>query len=371
MKRTIFLTMTLSIGLLFTGFFSCNKKTSAESIVIINGDGFKEEFNKVSLKYFDYNTLTYQILETQFLTADNTGFEFKIPFDNSKLYELNFDENEFIPISVVNAGTISIKRMGKKNRIEGSESTKKTVLFREENNQLQAKYFGQLKIDFDKAMSENNQEKIQELTEQSEILIQDYLKEFRKKIIELGTTPAGFYAIQFSDFNKELDFIEKRLAAFKKEAPNSDVTRALEKQVYQAKVTAIGNRPPQFMSKTNMGKPIALSDYLGKIVLVDFWASWCRACRVENPKFVEIYEKYKSQNFEIISISQDESDDKWLKSIKKDGIIKWAQIRDSDQSISKLYSISSLPQNILLDKSGKIIAKNISAEELSYILFQN
>jgi thiol-disulfide isomerase/thioredoxin len=368
MKRTIFLILTLSFGLLCTGIFSCNKNTRNNSSVVIKGDGFNDEFNKVSLKYFDHNKLTYQILETQFLTPDNTRFEFKIPFDNSNLYELNFDDKEFIPISVENTGTISIKRIGEKSRIKGSESTKRAVLFREQNDQLQAKYFGQLKVEFDKAMSENNQEKIQELTEQSEILIQDYLKEFRAVIIELGTTPAGFYALQFSDFNKELDFIEKRLAAFKKEAPNSDVTKALEKQVYQAKVTSIGNIPPPFESKTNTGELISLADYNGKLVLVDFWASWCRACRVENPKFVEIYEKYKPKNFEIISISQDESDDQWLKSIKKDGINKWAQIRDSDQSISKLYSISSLPQNILLDGSGKIIAKNISADDLKNIL---
>jgi peroxiredoxin len=371
MNRTIYVIITLSIGILFTGIFSCNKKSSNNSSIIIKGEGFYDEFNKVSLKYFDYNTLTYQMLESQLLTTDNPSFEFKIPFENSNLYELNFDDKEFIPISVENTNTISIKRIDKKNIIEGSESTKSAVSFREQNDQLQAKYFGQLKIDFDKAMSENNQEKIQELTQQSEILIQDFLKEFREKIIELGTTPAGYYALQFSDFNKELDFIEKRLVAFKKEVPNSDVTKALEKQVSQAKVTAIGKMPPQFESKTDTGKFISLADYKGKLVLVDFWASWCRACRVENPKFAVLYEKYKSKDFEIISVSQDESDEQWLESIKKDGIDSWEQIRDSDKSISKLYSISSLPQNILLDKSGKIIAKNISAEELSNILSEN
>lgn len=367
MKRTIYLIMILSIALLFNGCYSCNKNSGNNSITI-HGEGFYKEFKHVSLKYFDYKTLSYQELVSQVLTADNPSFEFEIPFENSNLYELNFDEKEFIPISVENTNAISIKRIDKEYIIEGSESTKSAVLFREQNDQLQAKYFGQLKIDFDKAMSENNQEKIQELTQQSEILIQGFLTEFRERIIELGATPAGYYALQFSDFNKELDFIEKRLVAFKKEAPNSNVTKALEKQVYQAKVNSIGSIPPQFESKSNKGEHISLSNYKGKVVLIDFWASWCRACRVENPKFAVLYEKYKTKNFEIISISQDESDEEWSKSIQKDGISLWAQIRDDDHSISKLYSISSLPQNILLDKSGKIIAKNISAEELSNIL---
>lgn len=367
MKRTIDLIMILSIALLFNGIYSCYKKSGNNSITI-HGEGFSKEFKHVSLKYFDYNTLSYQELASQVLTAGNPSFEFKIPFENSNLYELNFDEKEFIPISVENTNTISIKRVDKEYIIEGSESTKSAVSFREQNDQLQAKYFGQLKIDFDKAMSENNQEKIQQLTQQSEILIQGYLREFRERIIQLGATPAGYYALQFSDFNKELDFIEKRLVAFKKEAPNSDVTKALEKQVYQVKVTSIGNIPPQFESETNKGEHISLLDYKGKVVLIDFWASWCRACRVENPKFAVLYEKYKTKNFEIISISQDESVEEWSESIQKDGVNLWAQIRDNDHSISKLYSISSLPQNILLDKSGKIIAKNLSAEELSNIL---
>ncbi len=91
-------------------------------------------------------------------------------------------------------------------------------------------------------------------------------------------------------------------------------------------------------------------------------------CRVENPKLAVLYEKYQPENFEIISISQNESTAQWVQAIEKDGIDAWAQIQDKDRSLSTLYSISSLPQNILLDNSGKIIARNITAEELATLL---
>ncbi|AVI50716.1 hypothetical protein C5O00_05830 [Pukyongia salina] len=366
MNRTIYLIIALVI-IAFSVLVYTNKYMRENSSVQIIGEGFKDEFKHVTLHYFDHNELTYKEIKSQSLSADEK-FEFSFPFENANLYQLSFDEKEYIPLSIEHSGTISIVRSEKKYKIEGSQSTNNIIWFEERNEQLQAKYFAQLKIDIDKAMIEDDQETIKNLTEQSEILLLEFLKEFREAIIDLGTTPAGYYALRYSDFNKEMDFVEERLVAFKKEAPNSLVTKALEKQVYQAKLTSIGNSPPQFETKDKEGKIITLNDYLGNVVLIDFWASWCRACRIENPKFAVLYETYKNKGFEIISISQDKIETVWLKSIEKDGIGAWVHIHDEDLTISKQFSISSLPQNLLLSGDGKIIAKNISAEELSTIL---
>ncbi|NQZ79000.1 MAG: TlpA family protein disulfide reductase [Ekhidna sp.] len=114
-----------------------------------------------------------------------------------------------------------------------------------------------------------------------------------------------------------------------------------------------------------------LSDLKGKWVLVDFWASWCRACRIENPKFARLYKKFNSSGFEIISISKDDSESNWKKAINKDGVDSWTHIWDKDKSISDAYSISSLPQNVVISPDGKVAAKNVSAEMLHSFLETN
>ena len=130
----------------------------------------------------------------------------------------------------------------------------------------------------------------------------------------------------------------------------------------------MGSTPPPFEAKDKEGKLLKLSDFKEKVLLIDFWAAWCQACRVENPKLASLYQKYQQKGFEIISISQDETKENWVNAIQKDGIDSWHQIWDQDNSISEKYSVSSLPQNVLLDKKGKIIAKNVNAEMLSKIL---
>ena len=116
------------------------------------------------------------------------------------------------------------------------------------------------------------------------------------------------------------------------------------------------------------GKEIALSDYVGKnkIVLIDFWESWCGPCRKEMPTVVEAYQKYKSKGFEIVGISLDQEKGAWIQSTKALNIT-WPQMSDLGGWKSKaaqLYKINSIPATFLLDQNGRIIAKNLRGEEL-------
>ncbi|WP_431294446.1 redoxin domain-containing protein [Pedobacter sp. P26] len=138
--------------------------------------------------------------------------------------------------------------------------------------------------------------------------------------------------------------------------------------------TSVGQQAPNFTSSDSFGKQISLSNFRGKYVLLDFWASWCAPCRAENPNILEQYQKYKSKNFEVLGVSLDASNSRaaWLKAIKDDHI-EWTNVSDLrgfDSSLAKLYHINAIPQNFLIDPSGKIIARNISGEALNNILKQ-
>lgn len=148
----------------------------------------------------------------------------------------------------------------------------------------------------------------------------------------------------------------------------SYVYQELDKYYEQKKSEyLVGQQAPAVKTKTVDGKPFDLASLKGNVVLVDFWASWCAPCRVANRKLVPTYEKYRSQGFEIVSISMDDKENLWKDAIKKDGI-PWMQVSDlvgiKGSSIAKAYSVTQLPTLFLIDENGKVIHQNIDHEEL-------
>ena len=136
------------------------------------------------------------------------------------------------------------------------------------------------------------------------------------------------------------------------------------------KKTAIGKIAPDFTQADTAGNNVSLHDFKGKYVLLDFWASWCKPCRHENPAVVSAFNKYKDKGFTIVSVSLDapNAKDKWLKAIHDDGLTGWTHVSDLNfwsNAVAQLYSIQSIPMNFLLDKDGKIIAKNLRGDELA------
>ncbi len=324
------------------------------------------EVKQVVLKAFDEKELGYKQMDLQ--EVKNGKYSFDLKFDQPNLYEVQFDNGKNARLSISGKRDIQVNYLNDKVDILGSEESLKLIDFERENGALQGKHFGQLKKDADAAMAAGDQEALAEIQQRSVTAIEAFLKEFRALLIDMGETPAGYAAIQFSDFNKEIDFISERLEAFEASIPESPVTKALARQVYRSKVVAIGKTPPAINAKDREGKSFNLDQYKGKVVLIDFWAAWCRACRIENPQFVDLYGSYQPKGLEIVSISQDKKKKTWEEAIAKDGIGIWRQVQDKDGSISELYSVSSLPQNLVLNREGKIIGKNVTAEQLKELL---
>ena len=133
------------------------------------------------------------------------------------------------------------------------------------------------------------------------------------------------------------------------------------------KTTSVGKLAPNFTQKDVNGNDVKLSDYKGKYVFVDFWASWCGPCRQENPNVLKAYKKYHSKGFDVLGVSLDveQMKDNWLNAIKEDNL-PWVQVSDlkMNNKAAELYGIKAIPQNILIDPKGVIIAKNLKGKEL-------
>jgi len=128
----------------------------------------------------------------------------------------------------------------------------------------------------------------------------------------------------------------------------------------------VGLQAPDISLTDISGKEVSLSSYRGKITLLDFWASWCGPCRMENPAVVKAYKAYHDKGFDIYAVSLDASKAPWKAAVAKDSLA-WTQVSDLKgwkSPAAVLYGIQAIPSNILIDKNGLILAKNLRGEEL-------
>lgn len=137
-------------------------------------------------------------------------------------------------------------------------------------------------------------------------------------------------------------------------------------QIQESKINPIGSTIKDFSQTDTTGKPVNITSFRGKYVLLDFWASWCRPCRMENPNVVAAYNKYHDKNFTVLGISLDQAKPAWVNAIQIDGLT-WNHVSDLkgwNNEVAALFQVRSIPQNLLIDPDGKIIAKNLRGEVL-------
>lgn len=148
----------------------------------------------------------------------------------------------------------------------------------------------------------------------------------------------------------------------------SEITVALKKNIAGMQKSEIGGLAPQFTAPTPEGTMLSLQETLGKYTIIDFWASWCRPCRAENPNVVRVYNKYHDKGLNIISVSLDKEGqrERWLKAIADDQM-DWyhvSNLKSWKDPIAAQYGVRSIPATFLLDEQGKIIAKNLRGPAL-------
>jgi peroxiredoxin len=262
------------------------------------------------------------------------------------------------PITITGSKT-DIKNI----KIEGSQSEIDFLEFNKTFNPLIAELNGFAAL----IQKEENEKK-------KEVLFKQYDSVVKKVNAEVGNFVAAKKSSFVSAFLLSVSSqvlgdpiaLEQRFNMLSEDVRNSGIGKGLASSIAYFKVGAVGTDALDFTQNDVDGKPVKFSSFKGKYVLLDFWASWCKPCRMENPNVVKVYNQFKNKNFTIVGVSLDQSKDAWVKAIQADKLT-WNHVSDLQQwnnAAAQMYHIQSIPGNFLIDPNGKIVARDLRGEDL-------
>lgn len=347
-------------------------KTAVVSGTIANGRGSLLQLNMVA-------TGPVKTIQTNALGEDGV-FSFNIPLEEPGFYSVALSEINscllYLEPGSTTALTADASDIFSSYQLEKAGHDSKLIKqyfgeFNRINEDLKAISTEMAALDF------NADSERQALIEKSTVLSEEFQK-FQQKFLEKNPdSPMLLAIIGHFDPATQMDKVDEIVASVKRNFPNSPYSTMAQRtrdEMHLSYMTQSageriqpGKEAPDLVFPNPMGETIKLSDLRGKIVLLDFWASWCKPCRAENPNVVRMYNQYKEKGFEVFSFSLDQDPTRWKNAIQQDGLI-WpnhaSDLQQWNTAAIPLYGFRGIPYTVLIDKNGKIIETNLRGPAL-------
>ncbi len=359
------------IALLSTLLFSCSKVKDGE--FILEGEAKGVANGKKVVLHKQDDSLGMIPVDTTSIKDGKFTFKGKVKEPFMHLVQIEGINIETF-YTVLESGEIKMvidKDSIQKTRISGTYNNDEMQSFTDKRNEFQAtikefEYKNQSKLAI--AQNENDEKTIKQLQADYAVL-QKNLKDYVVKYIEghpksyISTLLIGSL---FAEFEPNLKLIEKYYNGLDQSLKDNPEGKKIVKKLNEFKKVDVGKRAPDFSAQSPDGKSISLKESLGKVTIIDFWASWCGPCRQENPNVVALYNEFHAKGLNIIGVSLDDDAAKWKEAILKDGL-SWTHVSNLKKwkdPIAIQYGINSIPKTFVLNSFGVVVGKDLSGKEL-------
>ena len=357
--------------------FSCKPSTTKSEVdyeIIVKAEGVYDGLRAYLIKI--ENGRNRKATDTAIVF--NEAFRFKGQINGAEMRALTIDGVRGQTSVFIEPGEINIeiyKDSIHKSKVEG---TYNNDVFNDYKNKYQQKLDAIEAVKAAFFSSKNDSEVLSSLQKKGDSL-RAQLKNFGYEFIEENNdSDFSLFILEGLTGQKGFD-IELATKAYEnidasiktKNETNQQISDRIKQKIEnnpnKAKLK-IGMKAPDFTAPDPEGEPITLSEIKGKVTIVDFWASWCKPCRIENPNLVKLYDKYHSKGLEIISVSLERENQKafWIEAIKKDQL-SWYNVSNLkfwQDPIAQTYSVNSIPATFILDENGIVIAERLRGAEL-------
>jgi thiol-disulfide isomerase/thioredoxin len=357
--------------------FSCKPSTSNSDVeyeVIVKADGVYDGLRAYLLKTENGRNKT----ATDTAIVFNGAFRFKGNIKGAEMRTLTIDGVRGQTSFFIEPGFINVKLYKDSIHTSKVEGTYNNSVFNDYKNKYQEKIEAVETIKTEFLNSKQDVEVLKKLQTTGDSL-RSQLKNFGYEFIETNNnSDFSLYILDGLTSQKGFD-LELADSAFKtietsiktKNESNQLISNRIKQKIESSPNKGkikIGMQAPDFSAPNPEGKQVTLSDIKGKVTIVDFWASWCKPCRIENPNLVKLYDKYHSKGLEIISVSLERGNQKgfWIEAIKKDQL-RWYNVSNLkfwQDPIAQAYSVNSIPATFILDENGVLIAERLRGAEL-------